>query len=278
MFCTAIWREGVDVLHGDLAPEAPWRCSARRSGSARLFIELPKAFFVRAWSENGGEVIATKSLQVEAPRPDLVEAEVTTNPPAPIRAPGTTFAVTDTLLNAGPVESGASRTRYYLSLDGVKGAGDALLTGSHSAPGLAAGASHTGTVTVTIPAGTALNTYYLLACADDQSAVVESDEFNNCMAPAGASVTVTRPDLTVNTVSAPPATVSRGSKFPVARAETPRLPGRSLSPALVTATIPTSTQPNTYFLLACADDLGKVVETSETNNCTPSTTPVTITP
>jgi hypothetical protein len=39
--------------------------------------------------------------------------------------------------------------------------------------------------------------------------------------------------------------------------------------------IPTSTPLDTYFLLACADDLSKVVET---NNCTPSSTTVTLTP
>jgi hypothetical protein len=49
------------------------------------------------------------------------------------------------------VVSGPSATRYYLSLDAVKSAGDLLLTGSRTVPGLAAGASHTGTVTLTIP-------------------------------------------------------------------------------------------------------------------------------
>ena len=47
-----------------------------------------------------------------------------------------------------------------------------LLTGTHSAPGLDPGASHTATVTVTIPAATPPNSYFLLACADDQNAVV----------------------------------------------------------------------------------------------------------
>ena len=46
-------------------------------------------------------------------------------------------------------------TRYYLSLDAVKSAADPLLTGSRAVPGVAAGASHFGTVTVTIPPATA---------------------------------------------------------------------------------------------------------------------------
>jgi hypothetical protein len=57
-------------------------------------------------------------------------------------------------------------------------------------PGLAAGAGHTGTVTVTIPTATSPNTYFLLACADGASGVVETDETNNCKA-SGSTVTVT---------------------------------------------------------------------------------------
>ena len=77
--------------------------------------------------------------------------------------------MTDATQNAGAARPGPSTTRYYLSLDGSKDAGDVLLTGTRSVPALAAGASHTGTVTVTIPATTPLNTYFLLACADDRT-------------------------------------------------------------------------------------------------------------
>ena len=88
--------------------------------------------------------------------------------------------MTATVRNAGAVASGSSTTRYYLSLDGVQNAGDTLLTGSRGVPGLAAGASSSGTVTVTIPASTPLNTYLLLACADDLNTVVETAETTNC--------------------------------------------------------------------------------------------------
>ena len=86
--------------------------------------------------------------------------------------------------------SGASSTRYYLSLDATKGAGDTLLTGSRTLPALAAGASHTGSATLTIPAATPPNTYFLLACADGGSTIVETDETNNCKA-SSSTVTVT---------------------------------------------------------------------------------------
>ena len=125
--------------------------------------------------------------------PDLVATAVTTNPPAPVRAPGTTFSVTDTVQNAGTARSDPSTTRYYLSLDAVKSADDTLLTGSRSVHGLDPGAVNPATATVTIPAATPPNTYFLLACADDQNPWRENNEGNNCIATATAIVTVAKP-------------------------------------------------------------------------------------
>ena len=221
--------------------------------------------------------------------------------------------MTDTARNVGPVASAPSTTRYYLSLDPVKGAGDVLLAGSRGVPGLAAGAVQSGALNVTIPATTPLNSYFLLACADDLAKVAESDETNNCVASPTAAVTVTRPDLVENTVSAPPATKARGTSFPVtdtvqnvgavaSGASVTRyylsldavksagdllLTGSRTVPGLaagashsgtVTVTIPAATPLNTYFVLACADGPNTVVETDETNNCKASSTTVTVTP
>ena len=184
-------RSRGEVTLGNLVPmlgrSATWTYRADSPG--------PKTFAVRVWSENGGEVIATTTVNVVPPlsSADLVQTAMTTNPPAPVRAPGTTFSVTDTVHNAGTARSGPSTTRYYLSLDAVKSADDTLLTGSHSAHGLDPGASHSATVTVTIPAATPPNAYFLIACADAQNAVAESNETNNCIATAGATVTVATP-------------------------------------------------------------------------------------
>jgi uncharacterized repeat protein (TIGR01451 family) len=117
---------------------------------------------------------------VQVTRPDLVEASVG-NPPA-ISGPGKTISVTDTAKNQGLVGAAASRVRYYLSVDQTKSTGDRLLTGARLVPPLGAGATSTGSTTVTIPAITPLGTYYLLACADDTKVVVETDEANNCSA------------------------------------------------------------------------------------------------
>src|SRR5437867_1640156 len=90
--------------------------------------------------------------------------------------------------------AGISTTRYYLSLDQVRGTGDVLLTGSRSVPALAAGGSNTGPATVTIPASTAVNSYCVLACADGPAKVAETSDTNNCIAST-TTVQVLKPDL-----------------------------------------------------------------------------------
>ncbi|PWU17547.1 MAG: serine protease [Candidatus Rokuibacteriota bacterium] len=273
----------------------------------------PQTFKFRAWSENGGQVDMTQTVQVVAPKPNLVQTSMTLNPPAPMLAPGRAFTVTDTVQNSGLAPAASSKTRYYLSLDGVKNAGDTLLTGTRSVPDLASGEASSGTVTVTIPAATPFNAYFLLACADDLEAVAETDEGDNCIASAGAVVTVGRPDLVQNTVSDPPATKARGKSFPVTdtvqnigtvpsgssktryylslnaakSADDKVLTGIRSVPVLaagqshtgtVTVTIPLATTPGTYLLLACADNANTVGETNETNNCKASSTTVIVTP
>ena len=84
-------------------------------------------------------------------------------------------------MNRGNATAAASTNRYYLSLNKSKGAGDVLLTGTRAVPQLAAGASSTGTVSATIPAGSPVGTYYLLMCGDDRAVVSESNE-TNCRA------------------------------------------------------------------------------------------------
>jgi glucose/arabinose dehydrogenase len=247
---------------------------------------------------------------VQITRPDLIETAVS-NPPANPVKPGDTFAITDTAKNQGDVKAAASTTRYYLSLDTIKDGGDKLLTGSRSVPSLAPQASGSGTKTVTVPNGTPLGAYYVLACADDPKQVIETNENNNCIASA-TTVVVTRPDLVETAVSDPPANAVPGSFFTVndtahnngavsANASTTRyylstdaLPGsdrllsgtRSVgvlaagasSPGSVTVTIPSATAAGSYYLLACADDTKAVVETDDTNNCKVSGAKVTVGP
>ena len=125
-------------------------------------------------------------------------------------------------------------------------------------------------------------------------------------------VRVTRPDLVEENVSASSTQVNRGGSFAVfdttrntgavsAPASTTRyylsldqtkstddtrLLGNTSRPALAagaalsgnrSVTVPFSTLGGrAYFIIACADDLGAVTETSETNNCTASATRITV--
>jgi hypothetical protein len=76
----------------------------------------------------------------------------------------------------------ATRTRYYLSGDETRNAGDRLMTGTRLVPALAPGTASSGGVNVTVPGNTAPGLYYLLACADDTTLVDEVAEGNNCEA------------------------------------------------------------------------------------------------
>ena len=48
--------------------------------------------------------------------------------------------------------------------------------------------------------------------------------------------------------------------------------------AILAVTIPSTTLPGTYVLLACADDTKGVAESNDTNNCRASGTAVVVTP
>jgi hypothetical protein len=105
------------------------------------------------------------------------------NPPASVRRAGH-FTVTDTVANRGGTAAGPSVTRYFLSADPVKSAADRVLDHRRQVTGLAAGATSTGSISVTVPPGIPRGTYFLLACADSAAGVTESSETNNCRAAA----------------------------------------------------------------------------------------------
>ncbi len=250
------------------------------------------------------------ATRVLAALPDLAVIALV-NPSAPVR-PGTSFTLTDTARNLGAVPSTTATTRYYLSLDTVKGAGDVLLQGTRSVPALAGGATSGPTsVTVTVPASTPQGLYNLLGCADDTNQVAEQSEANNCLASA-VKVTLALPELIVSAVSNPAGPFTPGSAFTVndtvanvsdvatgattmvryylsanavkdgsdtlltGSRSVPSMIGGALSAGSKTVTIPATTAAGTYFLLACADDTGTVTEVSETNNCRASGTQVTV--
>lgn len=153
--------------------------------------------------------------------PDLIEASVSDPPAAAL--PGAAFSATDTVRNQGGV-SAATSTTSPTSLRATRpttaarrprrfrwrartwsnrisrrhrrrsprGASFAVTDTVLNQSVVAAGATSSGTVTVTVPSNMALGTYYLIACADNTTTVTESDETNNCRASA-TTVQVTVP-------------------------------------------------------------------------------------
>jgi len=250
-------------------------------------------------------------VQVTPASADLVVSSV--EDPSANTLSGGSFRVTDLTRNVGAANAATSTTRFYLSFNTIRDAGDILLTGARGIPPLAPGAFSTDTLTVFIPSGTPAGTYYLLACADDLGVVAETNESNNCVASVRTTLlALPTADLAVTAVSDPAVAAVPGTSFwvtdttlnvgPVSvPATTTRYvlsvdgvrsaddvvigsrgmgalgPGVS-SVGSAVVTIPVGTATATYFVLACADDTGQVVEANEVNNCRAAAGTVAVAP
>jgi bacillolysin len=121
---------------------------------------------------------STGRIKITASLPDL-RITAATEPPG-TRVRGKTFPVTATTANVGTAAAPASVTRYWLSTDKTRNAGDRRMAGGSNVAGLAAGQSAVGKRAVTIPSRTPPGRYFVLACADDTALVNEANEANNC--------------------------------------------------------------------------------------------------
>jgi formylglycine-generating enzyme len=121
-------------------------------------------------------ILMTAAL-ARAAAPDLIVSSATNNTASV--APGGTVTVASTVKNIGDAAAGRSSTRFYLSKDAVKGAGDVRLTGSLEVPALGRGRATTATTALKVPTTLATGTYFLVAAADDRKQVSESREWNN---------------------------------------------------------------------------------------------------
>jgi subtilase family serine protease len=167
--------------------------------------------------------------------------------------------------------------------------------GIRNVPGLAPGASSSGSTQVTIPTGTPAGTWYIIARADSAEIVVETNEANNntsrsirlgadltvsalsapTSAAAGQSVTLTETTRNQGGATAEASQtryyLSSNTTFDDAdlalgsRAVAALAPGASSS-ASTPVLIPAQLAAGNWYLLAVADADGTVEETLETNN------------
>ncbi len=209
-------------------------------------------------------------------------------------ASGQTISLTDTTKNQGKGSADPSLTQFYLSTNNIVESFD-LLLGSREVPVLAPGASHSGSLTVTIPEGTASGVWYLIARADGQETVVEASETNNkyartikigpdlditvmsapAIAAAGQTIMVT--DTTKN-IGAGTAGASKTlfylsangslevSDLLIGSRNVPALAAGAGSAGSSSMTIPQETATGTWYIVAMADGENAVDESSETNN------------
>ncbi|MDQ7787263.1 MAG: CARDB domain-containing protein, partial [Thermodesulfovibrionales bacterium] len=207
---------------------------------------------------------------------------------------GSTISIGDTTTNSGAGIQSISTTSFYLSANNALDAGDTML-GSRAVPALATNASSTGTTSVTIPAGTAPGTFYIIAKADAPGAIAETNEANNTayktiiigpdfsapslMVPAtgGAGSTISIGDTTTNSGggAADASTTSfylsanntldTGDAMLGSRA-VPALAANASSTGTTSVTIPVGTAPGTFYIIAKADAPGAIAEINEANN------------
>jgi uncharacterized repeat protein (TIGR01451 family) len=210
-------------------------------------------------------------------------------------SPGATISLQDTTQNSGVVgATSGTVTRFYLSSDSKKDAGDTILN-ARAVPPLAAKQSNTGSISATIPGGTALGRYFIIAVADDDASVVEVNERNQ----KNRRITVTRPDLKISSLRTPGsalagasiaiqdstqnedlvdggASVTKfylstdnlldGSDILLGSRAVPALAARATSSATTNVTIPLGTVAGRYFVLGVADADAAIVESDEANN------------
>ena len=137
-----------------------------------------------------GEIIAAP-----APQPDLI---MTTVAYAASANAGRNVNVTNTVQNTGNLDTATSfYVRFYLSTNNTIGGGDINLGQRLISGGLLISETDTAVSAVTIPAGTAPGTYYIIARADATGVVPESDNTNNDLAGNQITITLYVPTSTV---------------------------------------------------------------------------------
>jgi subtilisin family serine protease/subtilase family serine protease len=240
----------------------------------------------------GSPTAATVTIVSDDLPPDLVVSSMSAPSTA---AADADIVVTDTTRNQGTGNSPPSNTGFYLSTNATWDAADILL-GSRSLAALGPGATHALPTTLHVPPATASGSYHVLAKADWDGLVHEGNEANNVRSSATVKI---GPDLIVGAVSAPSSAVSGGTigvsdtiknqgggqaagsttrfywsantsidasdQVIGVRSVPPLAPGASSS-LTTTLAVPAGAAVGTYYVIAQADAVNDVLETTESNN------------
>ncbi|RNI32031.1 T9SS C-terminal target domain-containing protein [Rufibacter immobilis] len=268
--------------------------SATTSGSYYiLFVSDPENHIVESNETNG---VMSSAITVTSNSADLVVKNGSLS--ASSLLAGGTVTATATLENQGTIAAASSNLSYYLSTNKTFEAADVLL-GTTTGSSLASKTSASKTASLTIPAGTAAGTYYILFVADPANAVTEGDETNNIY---GTSLTIVAPtvDLLIQTPALSVSTIVRGNTLTAtssikndgtvsASASTVSyylstnntyeagdvslgtstggtLAASTSASNTATLTIPATTAAGNYFILFVADPTSAVTESNENNN------------
>ncbi len=202
----ALGSRAVPALAAGAASSASTTLTIPAGTAAGAYFVIAKADAdgANAESNAGNNTAASTTIAVG---PDLVVSTLL----APSSAgPGSAAVVGNTIKNQGAGQAGASTAKFYLSTDSTLDPGDVLL-GSRAVPDLAPGAISVESTSLTIPVGTALGTYFVIAKADADGAVAETNEDNNTSVSSGVALGT---DLVVSSVTAP-ATAIPGSTVSV---------------------------------------------------------------
>ena len=289
-----------DIL---LASRAVGALAAGRNSAATTSVTIPAGtpagtYYVIAVADADGAVTERSEANNTLSRSVIIRPDLQLPALASGSATGAgrSLPVTDTTSNTGSGDAPASATKFYLSRDAAIDAGDVVL-GSRAVPALTAGSTSSGATTLTIPAETAVGSYYLIAAADADGAMTELSETNNTRyqnlvvenpdlqvssvsfsSPSGAGRTLSVTDTTANTSAgdsfAPTTTKLYLSGDRALDADDILLGSRSVpvlaagknSIAATSVTIPAGTPAGAYYLLAVADADEAVTERSEANN------------
>jgi subtilase family serine protease len=260
--------------------------------------------------------LLTADGQIAIGRPDLSVTRVA-GPAGGVGAAGQPMTVSADIKNEGPAlaNAGPFRVGFYLSDQATPGTG--TLLGAVNVPGLAAGTRITLSPKLTVPPNLSDGDYFLIAIADIDNAIGESDKANNARSVTpDATIVIRQPNLAVLSatltpapVGGGPATVVPGQAFTVTAsvrntAEAPAIAGSfrvgaylstsptganptllgfatvaSLAASTTTSvpisikTLPPSLPPGSYYLVAIADDDGRIAESDEVDNTFVSATP-----